>query len=326
MDDKDVGESESLGAENGSEELSVDGWADSASDWLRRRWRIAAVMLLVACLACALGIAGSYAWMRAQQRHQPRIDATLYETLDTFWSSGGLRISIAVQIRNDGSEPVTVDRADLSRSGFKVLSGGPDGSPKLDRNQETELTYRLAPDCDIPEVLGPTKLRLLVHAPGRDKQWLTVTVPQPAHNASGGTLAAEHFQSCFQLGSLQLTTRHASSSGGVLTLRVRLTEQPFVSARVPQPVRLTELTSDQNPALIEVSFTASGSQHGKPTHLPATGTLRIKVPDRHCTASSWPAPLTATVVTSDDARGQTGVDYDPVAATQILDFTTKHCS
>lgn len=325
MDDKDVGKNEGLDLGDRPEELSIGGWSDSVIDWLGKHWRSGVVMLLVACLACGAGIASTYLWMRGQRQHQPRIEATLYETKDTYWSSGGQRVSIGIRVRNSGSETVTVVRTSLSRPGFKIVSGEPERSQVLASNSVTELAYTLSPDCDVPEVQGPTKLRLLVRAPGQKEQWIVVSIPQPASNAAGNTFAAWHFQSCFQIGAVQLTTLQASTSDGVLTLRVRLTAQPFFGTRPPQPVRLLKLAAEQDPSLIQASFTASGSGRSKPTDLPATGTLRIKVTGGQCTPLAWPMALSASVATSTGTSGQTDVAYDPPAAAQVLDFTTKQC-
>ncbi|QDP97218.1 hypothetical protein FOE78_15930 [Microlunatus elymi] len=324
MDDEDVGKQGEPQVSD-PEQLDSGGWQDSLVRRLRRRGRLAVVVLLVTVSAFALGVGGTYLWMSQQRRHQPRIDAALYDMPSEFWTSNGRRAAVGIRLRNAATEPVTIEQAQLSRPGFDVLSPGLQKARTIAGNEVTEVPYSLSPDCRVPQVLGPTTLRLLAHAPGRSAQWLTITIPQPAADAAQNTFAGMHFQSCFKVGSIKLTTLRTSTSGGVLTLRVRLATEPGVGFGQPQPVRLLKVTAQQDPDVIKASFTSSGSRPGKPIDLPATGVLQLRIAGGQCAAPVYPMDLDASVGTSADTRDHVGMNYDAEAAAAVLDFTTKHC-
>lgn len=313
------------GSDDGGEfeELSVGGWHAASRRWLRHRWQIRIGLLLAFCLAFGLGVAGSYGWMHRRQRLRPRIDASISQTQQSRSSAG--QVPIEVQLHNDGKQAVKIEEIRLSRPGFTIASGGLDGAETLDRHDSTEILYQLSPDCGA-KMTGPATVRARVHTHGRESQWITRTIPQAPSDVIGDNLSAHRFAHCSEIGGVELTTRHASTSGNTLTLHVRLAVASAHRPQAPEGVRLRKLSAGGETQSIRVSFIpARAGRRKKSTGLPASGTVHIRVKGESCYASLAPMSLDAAVVASSGRSGDAYVNYDAKTAARLLDFTAKRC-
>lgn len=308
-----------------AEELSVDNrWRGAVAGWFPRRWQSWVAALLILCLGLGAGTVGTYAWIRHQRQQRPRIEATLFETQTS--GAGGRDVPIEVRVRNAGHKTVTVDKVRLSVPGFKIKSGGFDETKKLSPHETTDISYQLTPDCDT-DAKGPARVRARTHGHGQQKRWTTEAVPRHAPDAVGD-LGTAHLADCSKIAGIQMKMRHASTSGDVLTMRVRLgaTAPPSRHGhqKTAKNVRLSRLASEDSPGMIRVSFHAPGRHGSKSTKLPADATVRVRVSDCDW-ALNRPARMRASVQALGDA-GDIAVEYDAKTAARILSFTTDRCS
>jgi hypothetical protein len=302
----------------GFEELRVGNWRDQLGGWLRRKWRVGLIFLIVFCLGLAIWGYAVHAWTNRQQHHRPRIAATLYQF------SVGSGHQVGLRLRNRGPDRVTIDKIELHVPGFRSSSDGLHPPETLAPHGSADASLELSPDCRA-KPRGAASVRLRVQPRNRTTRWVTDKIPLAPTKAQTN-FGDNHIQSCTESHFwLKLKTLQVSSAAGdTLIMRVRLSPEIQAGDGPRHRVRRLRLAPGESGDYGEIEASFQSSRHDRSSAWPETGTLRIRAKKLKKCAKlpSEPVPLEAVT----GSAGETvDVSYDFRAAAAILRFTKKHC-